>query len=62
MLTFQGHKDSVYAVAFSYDGSFIISGSSDNMIILCDIKRNGKLLKTFVGHQHWVKSVAFSPR
>ncbi len=55
-----GHTGSVEAVAFSPDGRFIVSGSSDETLKVWDAV-SGALLKTFEGHDGPVYSVAFSP-
>ena len=55
-----GHANSVLAVAFSPDGRFIVSGSSDKTLKVWDAA-NRALLKTLSGHDRPVSSVAFSP-
>jgi WD40 repeat protein/uncharacterized caspase-like protein len=55
-----GHSHPVQAVAFSPNGRFVLSGSSDNTLKLWD-SASGKLVRTFEGHQNDVTSVAFSP-
>ena len=54
-----GHEGPVRAVAFSQDGSRIISGSQDNTIRLWD-SEGGQLLKSFRGHDGAVRTVAFA--
>jgi WD40 repeat protein len=56
---FTGHQGYVFAVAFSPDGKYLLSGSNDNTLKLWDT--SGKLLKTFTGHKYPVSAVAFSP-
>jgi len=58
--TFEGHSDSVCSVAFSPDGSRIVSGSGDTTIRIWDA-RSGKEVQKLEGHSSWVCSVAFSP-
>ncbi len=58
--TFEGHSDQVRSVAFSPDGSRVLSGSADNTIKLWDAA-TGALIRTFEGHSDQVRSVAFSP-
>ncbi|MEM6597947.1 MAG: NB-ARC domain-containing protein [Cyanobacteria bacterium P01_C01_bin.69] len=58
--TFQGHKNWVCSVAFSPDGTQLVSGSADRTIKLWDVA-TGECLQTLEGHSNWVMSVAFSP-
>jgi WD40 repeat protein len=57
---FNGHQNSVTSVAFSPDGSKILTGSWDNTARLWNIV-TGQQILTFTGHQEPVQSVAFSP-
>jgi WD40 repeat protein/energy-coupling factor transporter ATP-binding protein EcfA2 len=59
-ITFRGHENSVYSVAFSPDGKLIVSGSEDNTVRLWDIQGN-PIGQPFQGHERSVSSVAFSP-
>ena len=54
-----GHTDSVWSVAFSTDGTHIVSGSSDQSVRVWDAL-NGVELKVLNGHTSSVWSVAFS--
>jgi WD40 repeat protein len=56
----QGHSDYIDSLAFSPDGSQLISGSYDKTVRLWNVT-NGKLLKTLTGHSGHVTSVAFHP-
>jgi WD40 repeat protein/uncharacterized caspase-like protein len=62
--TFDGHRSPleqvVTSVAFSPDGSLVISGGYDWEVKLQDAA-TGALLRTFAGHSASVDSVAFSP-
>ncbi|MBZ0280692.1 MAG: TIR domain-containing protein, partial [Anaerolineae bacterium] len=57
---FEGHTGSVGSVAFSPDGRFALSGSSDNTLILWNVA-SGEIIRRFEGHSGSVYSVAFSP-
>jgi WD40 repeat protein len=57
---FKGHRGEIYALAFSKDGSFILSGGHDTDVRLWDA-HSGKCLQVFKGHQDWVKAVALTP-
>ncbi|KAF8664862.1 hypothetical protein AX14_006690, partial [Amanita brunnescens Koide BX004] len=54
-----GHKDYVLSVAFSIDGTRIVSGSEDKSVRVWDAS-TGEELKTLYGHSDYVRSVAFS--
>ncbi|MFN8207567.1 MAG: hypothetical protein U0T82_09200 [Bacteroidales bacterium] len=56
---FRGGYDNILCVAFSPDGSTLVTGSSDNTARLWDI--NGECLQLFNGHIFPVRAVAFSP-
>jgi WD40 repeat protein len=56
----QGHSNWVMSVAFSPDGSQLVSGSDDKTVRLWSVA-SGKLLKTLHGHSGYVRSVAFHP-
>lgn len=62
-VTFKGHKDAVYAVAFSPDGKYLATGSFDNSLKLWDAATASEI-RTFAGpqgHTKQVLTVAFSP-
>src|SRR4051794_19301754 len=61
--TLKGHTEAVYAVAFSPDGKYAVTGSFDKTIKLWEAA-TGKEIKTFdgpAGHQNLVLSVTVSP-
>jgi len=59
-MTFTGHSDRVYSVAFSPDGTKVLTGSKDNTARLWDVV-SGTKIRTFSGHGGDVMSVAYSP-
>ena len=58
--TLEEHLDRVYSVAYSPDGTKIISGSEDNTVNIW-YANTGDCLKTLAGHSESVYSVAYSP-
>lgn len=54
-----GHTGGIEAIAYSPDGKYILTGSTDNTAKLWDIK--GHEILTFTGHTDGVNSVVFSP-
>lgn len=55
-----GHDKEVWALAYTPDGSTLISSGDDHSIKLWDA-RDGRLLKTLVGHESLVEALAVSP-
>ncbi|EDR06536.1 uncharacterized protein LACBIDRAFT_389232 [Laccaria bicolor S238N-H82] len=55
----EGHTDYVWSVAFSTDGTCIVSGSADYSVRVWDAS-TGAELNVLKGHTHYVYSVAFS--
>ena len=57
----RGHNHSTISVAFSPDGSKIISGSEDIIIRVWDASSIGiETLQPLQGHDDWIQSVVFS--
>jgi Tol biopolymer transport system component len=57
--TLSGHRDWVQAVAFSPDGRWLASGSSDRSIRVWDVA-NGTVLGTLRGHEGGINAIAYS--
>ena len=55
-----GHSDHVYSVAFSPDGSHVVSGSKDRTVRIWNVV-TGESEAKLKGHSGWVNSVVFSP-
>lgn len=53
-----GHTSAVTSVAFSKDGTKVLTGSGDRTAKLWDL--SGRELQTFMGHESWVNAVAMS--
>jgi WD40 repeat protein/serine/threonine protein kinase len=60
LFTLQGHRDEVTSVAFSSDGSRIVSGSLDKTLRIWNA-RTGQPLLQLQGHTSGVTSVSWSP-
>ena len=60
MSVLSNHTDQVNSLAFSLDGTFLASGSSDKTVNLWDIQTGG-VIKTFCSHTQSVSSVSISP-
>jgi len=58
--TLDAHTDQVLSVAFSRDGSRLLTGSYDNTARLWNVE-TGEQIKEFKGHSWWVWSAFFSP-
>jgi WD40 repeat protein/serine/threonine protein kinase len=57
--SFEGHLGAVTSVCFSFDGRYVVSGSTDATVKLWDVG-SGHCLRTFAGHADAVASVAIS--
>lgn len=57
---FSGHTGWVYAVAFSPDGKYALTGSLDGSARLWNV-RTGKEIRQYLGHKGGISAVAFSP-
>ena len=55
-----GHNDHVKSVAFSLDGTSLVSGSDDTTVKLWDVQTGG-VVRTFSGHTKLVWSASISP-
>ncbi|CAE7196565.1 unnamed protein product [Rhizoctonia solani] len=58
---FKGHIGGIDSVAFSPDGTQVISGSFDRTIRVWDVQRGAMILGPLKGHTSAVRSITFSP-
>jgi NB-ARC domain/WD domain, G-beta repeat/APAF-1 helical domain len=58
--TLQGHSGSVYAVAVTADGRYVVSGSRDNTLRVWEVA-TGETKRTLQGHTESVSAVAATP-
>jgi WD repeat-containing protein 61 len=56
----EGHAKPIRSVAYTADGSALITASDDMHINVYDTKSN-QLISSLAGHSSWVLSVAASP-
>lgn len=56
-----GHTDDIFALAFSPNGQFLMSGSGDRSARLWDV-RTGQVLQVYQGHEAAVTGLAFNPQ
>ena len=56
-----GENEKCYSVAFSPDGTKVISSSSDNTIRLWDVKTGKAIGESWQDYNDSIHSVAFSP-
>jgi WD40 repeat protein len=55
-----GHNGGARRVAYSADGSRLISGGRDGLVKVWDVA-TGKLVSSFAGHDGWIEAIALSP-
>ncbi len=57
----KGHSNSVFALAYSPDGRYLLSSGRDAMLKAWDVNNNYNLTKDIPAHTMQVKSIAFTP-
>lgn len=55
------HDGPIVSVAFSPDGNYVVSGSTDETVRIWDVKAGTQVGEPLRGHSDWIRSVAFSP-
>jgi len=58
--TLRGHTDDLYCLAFSADEKTLVTAGADKAIFVWDVAKR-QPLKTLLGHQQRIRSLAFSP-
>jgi uncharacterized protein YjiK len=58
-ITLTGHTSFVFAIAFSVDGKYLVSGSDDTTLKVWNWQ-TGKVVRTLSSHTDWVNAIAFS--
>jgi WD40 repeat protein len=56
-----GHTDEVNAVAFSPDGTWLVSVSCDRTLRIWDAATGKPISEPLMGHTDWVWAIAVSP-
>ncbi len=59
--SFLSHTNSVFSVAYSPDGHFLLSAGRDARFKVWDIRNNYTLVEDVVGHMYAINHIAFSP-
>ncbi|MEI6595106.1 MAG: WD40 repeat domain-containing protein [Bacteroidota bacterium] len=59
--TLEAHTNSVFALCFSPDGKYLISGGRDAMLNVWDIKNNYQLILEIPAHILQIKCIAYNP-
>lgn len=58
--TFRGHSHGIWAVAFSPNGTTLVSGGADRLVRMWDIE-TGRLLRSLRGHTNDIRAIVFTP-
>lgn len=58
--TFEGHKSGVRTVAYSPDGTHVVSGSSDKTIRIWDVETGESVGESLRGHTGEILSIVYS--
>jgi len=59
--TIPAHQNSVFALRYSPDGTFLLSGSRDAHLKVWEVNQDYQLHESIVAHMYAINSIAFSP-
>jgi WD40 repeat protein len=57
----EGHTNSVFALTFTPDGSYLLSGGRDAMLKVWDVQNRYAIIKDIPAHTLQIKCIAYSP-
>ncbi len=55
-----GPAGTVFALAFSPDGKFLVGGTGEDLLVHIWDVESGREVRTLIGHENWVHAVAYS--
>ncbi len=58
-MQFRGHDNPVNCLAFSPDGRYVVSGDTDNLIIVWDLEKR-MMEEKLIGHEHLISDLKFT--
>lgn len=59
--TMHGHSNSVFALCYSKDGKYLVSGGRDAMLKVWDVENNFELLHDIPAHTLHINTIVFNP-
>ncbi len=57
----EGHENSVFAITYSPNGDFLLSGSRDATLKIWDVKLDYKMQESIVAHMYTINNISFRP-
>lgn len=62
LYSFQSHTSSVFSVAYSPDGNFLLSAGRDARFKVWNVRSDYAMIDDVVGHMYAINHIAFSPK